>query len=248
MEIFGSDEINVTAESVERQLDLWNALRRAELEKRRSSSGPVYRYLTIARDEGSLGDEIAREMGRLLEWHVFDKEIVTYIARNSHVRDILVRQLDEKSQSLVQDMISRLLRMPEYGSFGREEYQESLSRTLVYIARNGSAILVGRGANFVLGDDSQGLKVRIAASPEVRVRRLQEAWNVKLEEAHHRMQAEDEERRKFIRQYFRRDFDDFRSYDVVISTDHLSVTQAAQAILTILKSPRILHAGLAAPA
>ncbi len=57
MEIFGSDELNVTAESVDRQLDLWNALRRAELEKGRSSPGPAYRYLTIARDEGSLGSD-----------------------------------------------------------------------------------------------------------------------------------------------------------------------------------------------
>ncbi len=226
------DDSTLTADLVEQQLLLWNSRRLAEHEKSNRESG--FRFLTIARDEGSLEDEIAQELSRRLRWQVFDKEIVTYIARNSHVRENLVRQLDQKSQNLIEDTISRLLRMPEYASFGSEEYHESLLRTLLCLASNGSAILVGRGANFVLREDKGGFRVRVTASPEVRVQRLRRMWNVTQDEASRRMRAGDEERRKFIQQYFRQDFDDVSVYDLTCNTDRLSVERIVLSILTAM--------------
>jgi hypothetical protein len=237
MEYLGSDKQKSTDDLVERQLGLWNARRRAARAKLNEESSSCFRFLTIARDEGSLGNEIAQELSRRLEWHVFDKEIVTYIAENNHVRDSLVNQLDQKSQSLIQDMISRFLR-PESGSFGVQEYHESLLRTLACIAAHGAAILVGRGANFALRDNERGLCVRITASSEVRVQRLSRNWKVDPEEARHRMQADDEERRGFIRQYFKKDFDDSRFYDLLFNTDRLSSEQIVASILPVIKGPK----------
>jgi cytidylate kinase len=241
MENMGTDEPNIFVDLVEQRLLLWNAQREAAREKLQEESG--FRFLTIARDEGSLGNEIAQELARHLGWQVFDKEIVTYIARNAHVRENLVRQLDQKSQSLIQDTISRLLRMPEYSSFGAEEYHEALLGTLVCLAEHGSAILVGRGANFALREDVRGLNVRITASPEVRVQRLSESWKVTLEDARRRMVAHDEERRKFIRQYFRRDFDDLCFYDTVYNTDRASPNRIASSILVFMNLPETGTAG-----
>ena len=152
MENMGTDEPNLLADPVDQKLRLWYALCEAAREKLKEESG--FRFLTIARDEGSLGNEIAQELARRLGWHVFDKEIVTYIAKNSHVRERLVRQLDQKSQGLIEDAISRFLRMPEYASFGTDDYREALLETLVSLATHGSAIIVGRGANFVQEIDS----------------------------------------------------------------------------------------------
>jgi cytidylate kinase len=226
------DDSSLTADLVEQQLLLWNSRRLAEHEK--PNREPGLRFLTIARDEGSLENEIAQELSRRLGWQVFDKEIVTYIARNSHVRENLVRQLDQKSQNLIEDTISRLLRMPEYASFGSEEYHESLLKTLLCLASHGSAILVGRGANFALLEDGRGFRVRVTASPEVRVQRLRRAWDVTQEEASRRMRADDEERRKFIQKYFRRDFDDVSVYDLICNTDRLSAGRIVLSILTAM--------------
>ena len=162
----GFGNLDVASEIVERRLALWNATLRAAHEKDKDGFGRRFRFLTIARDKGCLGDEIAQQLSLRLGWHVFDKEIVTYIARNSHVRENLVCQLDGKSQSLVEDTISRLLRMPEYGSFGSSEYHESLIKTLVCLAEHGAAILVGRGANFALRGDDGGIRMRVTAPDE----------------------------------------------------------------------------------
>ena len=241
MEYRGTDELNLSGDIVEQQLRLWNARRYAAREKLKEESG--FRFLTIARDEGSLGNEIAQELARRLGWHVFDKEIVTYIAKNGHVREGLVRQLDQKSQSLIEDAISRLLRMPEYASFGTDEYRKALLETLVCLATNGSAILVGRGANFVLRENAQGLNVRITASPEVRVQRLSKSWKATPEEARRRMESDDEERRKFIRQYFKQDFDDLRFYDILFNTDRASAERIASSILMFMNLPEAGTAG-----
>jgi cytidylate kinase len=232
MERRGFDEPNVVADLVEQQLRLWNARRLAAREKAGEGSG--FRFLTIARDEGSLGNEIAQELSRRLKWQVFDTEIVTQIAKNSHVRENLVRQLDQKSQGFLQDTISRLLRMPEEASFGTEDYRQALIGTLISLATQGSAILVGRGANFVLREDAQGVNVRVTASPEVRAQRLRDTWKVTAEEARRRMQTDDEERRKFIRYYYRQDFDDLRFYDLVFGTDRAPVERVVCSILAFM--------------
>ncbi len=230
--VFGN--LDVTSEIVERRLELWNTLRKAKHETEEKAPSAGFRFLTIARDLGCLGDAIAQEVARRLKWQVFDHEIVSYIAKNSNVRESLVGQLDEKSQGMIQDMISRYLEMPEYRPFGSADYYESLIETLACLARHGSAILIGRGAAFALGEDRHGLNIRLTASLEVRMRRLSEVWKVPVDEARRRIRTDDEERRRFIRQYYRHDFEDMRFFDIVFNTDRASAEQIALSIIGYL--------------
>jgi cytidylate kinase len=133
--------------------------------------------------------------------------------------------------------------MPEYASFGTDEYHEALLETLVCLATHGSVILVGRGANFVLRENAQGLNVRITASPEVRIQRLSKSWEATPVEARRRMESDDEERRKFIRQYFKQDFDDLRFYDILFNTDRASAERIASSILVFMNLPEAGTAG-----
>jgi cytidylate kinase len=57
------------------------------------------------------------------------------------------------------------------------------------------------------------------------------------------MQTGDEERRKFIHQVLRRDFDDMLAYDFVFNTDHLSVAQVASSVLSFTSHPGTVPAG-----
>ena len=232
--IFSGFEIS--AEIAERELEKWNAKQQAARTAKTKKPVPAIQFLTIARDQGSLGDEIAQELSRRLNWHIFDKEIVTCIARDSNVRENMIRQLEEKSQNIVQDTISRFLRMPENNYVGSWEYHTFLIRTLAGIAKGGSAIIVGRGANFVLHEDNEGMNVRITASPEIRLHRLSESLKVTQEEARRRMHSDDEERRKFIRLHYRQDYENTDFYDAVFNTDRATVKQIASAILAYIEN------------
>ncbi len=193
-----------------------------------------YRYITLSRDLGSLGDQIAAELGVRLGWTVVDREIVDHIAKDSHVRQNLVKQLDEKSQGLAQETIQRFLRMAEGGSFGVAEYRESLLKTMAYLSARGEAIIIGRGANFILRSEGKGLHVRIVASPGIRAQRLSLRWHVPPAEAHWRMAEADAERRNFIRRLFKKDIDDSSFYDLVLCTDYVSTAQVVETLLGVL--------------
>jgi hypothetical protein len=229
-----------TEHMIERQMLLWQARLKAARERaiseKRSESETARKiyFLTICRHDGTFGDQVATGIASRTGWHVFDKEIVNYIAENGHVRENLVRQLDERSQGLIQDTITRLLRMPEWASFGSDEYHQALLKTLAFLSTQGNAILVGRGANFALRKEEHGLHVRMIASMEVRVQRMSHAWHVSPAHARRRILATDEERRNFVRRQFKQDIDDLRFYDVVLNTDGLTVDEAVGCVLAVL--------------
>jgi len=223
-------EPRISTRLSEHQMRLRNVLHPSEQAK-----ASPYRFLTISRDIGTPGDVIAQALAERLGWRLYDKEIVNSIANNNHVREDLVRQLDEKDRGLIHDTILRMLRMPENAPFGSEEYHESLLKTLATLAANGDAILVGRGANFALRWLEQGLHVRITGSADVRIQRLSQFWRVSPAIARQRMLAIDGERRAFIRHHFRQDINDISHYNFVINTDRVPVNQIVATLQALLK-------------
>ncbi len=229
-----SGEHYESAHLIERQMLFREARERVVREGPQVAPRARYRFVTVSRQTGSLGADIVRDLGGQLCWHVYDREILENIASSAHVRHRLVEQLDEKAQGLVHETVQRFLRMAEGGSFGIEEYHEGLLSTLAGLAARGEAILVGRGANFVLQGQGSGLHVRIIASEGVRVERLRRRWNVTAAEALRRVRGNDLERNAFIRLHFKRDVGDPAFYDLVLSTDNLVPSQAVAMILAAM--------------
>ncbi len=230
---------------VERQMLLSDVRNRAAGTQPSHESTGGYRFITIARSVGALGDELAAELATRLNWHVYDKEIVDAIAQDKHVRQDLVRELDERSQSLIHDTVARLLLMAEGISFGNEEYHEALLRTLALLSTRGEAVIVGRGGACALQGE-HGLHLRIIASPEVRIQRLVQLWQVPPDEARRRMAQIDAQRRSFVQHHFRHDVEDLRFYSAIFNTDKQSVHQVADAVMGMLSQGRCLKARAAA--
>jgi cytidylate kinase len=191
------------------------------------------RFVTITRDVGALGDQVATALAEDLHWHLYDREIVDFIAQDSHVRQDLVRGLDERAQGMIHDTVQRFLLTSAGISFGNQEYHESLLKTLALVAARGEAVIVGRGGAYALQGEP-GLHVRIFASPEVRARRLAERWQTSLEEARRRMEKIDAERRSFRLQHFRRHVDELRFFNAIFNTDDTSVDQVVRAIAPMI--------------
>ena len=229
-----SGELSGLVHLAERQMLLSEERRKLVAENRSESAASPHRFITISRDIGALGDVAASELAACLQWQVYDKEIVDYIARHSHIRHNLVQQMDEKAQSLIHDTVDRLLRMFGGGAFGNEEYHVALLRSLATLAAGGEVILLGHGGAFAL-QGPPGLHLRVTASFGLRVERLSKRWHVSPEEAQHRVLQTDAERRDFIRYHFKVETDDFRFFDAVFNTDHATVNQIVTATLGLLK-------------
>jgi len=219
---------------VERQMLLYEG--RRKLARQRSAKEPKgpYHFLAISRDIGALGDAIASEVARCLQWKVYDKEIVDYIANHSHIHRELLEQLDEKAQSLVHENVERWLSMFQGQASSYDEYHVALLKTLATLAAQGRSILLGHGSAYALRDQP-GLRVRITGSLPVRVRRLSERWGASVEETQKTVRREDSERREFVQHHFKPDRNEGSYFHIVFNTDSLSVDHVAAAIAGIIE-------------
>lgn len=68
------------AHIVERQMLLHETLNKAAQPRPTAQANLRYRFITISRDRGSLGDAVAQDVAARLGWSVYDREIVDHIA------------------------------------------------------------------------------------------------------------------------------------------------------------------------
>jgi cytidylate kinase len=111
-----------------------------------------------------------------------------------------------------------------------------LMRVVGAIAKHGRAVIVGRGANFLIPED-QRLSVRVIAPLDRRVENVAREFGLKLETARKRVVQREAKRRAFIRESFHTNVDDPMHYDMVINTAKISLDSAVGAIVGALTPP-----------
>ena len=99
---------------IERQASFWEVRRRLAAEGGKAAEralahlgeGP---WITVSKQLGSLGVELARELARELDWQVFDREIVASIAEQRQLREAVMSRLDERAVGAFNDYIAQML-------------------------------------------------------------------------------------------------------------------------------------------
>jgi cytidylate kinase len=194
---------------------------RWEQERARDASLPTNAQrpvITISREYGGgRGLQVARHVADLLGFAFWDANLVERIASSAQVGRQLVEVLDERSANQVSELVTTLF---EERGFHASDYLRHLSRILLAIGRLGDAVIVGRGAQFVL-DPRRTLRVRLFAPLEYRVQQIADEQGLTEKEARREVMRVDAERASFCAQHFNRDVRDLASYDLVL--DFLSL-------------------------
>jgi cytidylate kinase len=189
--------------------------------------------ITISRELASGGREIAEQLNRMLGWELWDREIVDEIATNANVHRKMVEMLDERHQTEIEAILRAFSKEK---TIDRYVYRRHLVETIFTIAQRGRAIILGRGANFILDCTRCTLAVRVVASMEIRVARLMDRENISESEARRRILRSDRQRRDFVKKMFGLDISDPIHYDLTIKTDHIGIEEAANVIITALRA------------
>jgi len=192
------------------------------------SYGP---YLLISREKGAGGSAVGQLAGKRLGWRVFDKEIVDAIAQKARVRRELIESLDERDRATIQDAVARLLHPEPIETAG---YLAHLREILLTLGHQGDVVIVGRGADYVLPSQF-GLRVRMIAPVEVRVRRIAGDEDLSLKAARVEVERSDRERRTFARRHFHQDLRDPLSQDLTINTAELTVEAATEVVMAAVQ-------------
>jgi len=110
-----------------------------------------------------------------------------------------------------------------------DQYLKHLMKVILTIGKHGRAVIVGRGAIFILSMESR-FRVRVIAPIETRIGNICRDYDVSAKKAKRRMIKTESDRRAFIRKYFNSDIGESVNYDLVINTDTVSVENAVEAI------------------
>lgn len=220
---------------LDRQASLWEMRRRLsterDAEERQALSHlPEGPWITISKQLGSGGVELAARVAQRLGWQVFDKQILEAIARETHTRERILSRLDGRAVGVLEDYLSHLL-VP--GDPGQVAYLQQVVRVVWTLAREGHAVLVGRGANWIL-NPRYGLRIRVVAPFETRASWVSQAEGLDLAAARRRVEEDEAAVAKFTRKVFRRDIDDPLGYDLVLNLGTVDLETAAGIVLTAM--------------
>src|SRR5437867_3529683 len=154
------------------------------------------RSLTVAlsREAGARGTTIAHKLGELLGWQVFDQELIDFLLTNESGRLKLLADVADGARAWVDARLEQLRRERRLAA---DAEAESLVRLVLSIAVRGDAVIVGRGAGFLLPVEST-VHVRVIAPYESRVSFLAQTLRLSREEAAAEVRNRDDRRAKFL--------------------------------------------------
>lgn len=199
--------------------------------KKRTSSLEQGPWLTISKELGSDGEEIGRQVAKHLGWQVFDREILGAIATTTRTRERLLSRLDERAVSRLDEFFANVL-MPKVPS--QSAFLNEMMQVIWLLGRDGHAVLLGRGANWIL-EARYGLRVRLTAPVGARVDRFARTGGLSHVDAQKQVREDDTRRAGFIRQVYGRDIADPLGYDLTLNTASLGTAACVKFILAVLE-------------
>jgi len=221
---------------IERQSGLWEIRRRLARESSETTrKGPAHiaqgPFITISKALGADWAGVARRLADHLGWQLFDREILEEIARESHIRGAILSQLDEREVSWIEETLARLA-IPDRPA--QHAFLDQMARVILALGRRGRAILVGRGANWLL-EPGCGLRIRMVSPLPARIARVAACEGLAPAEARERIRQDDAARARFIRQAYRQEIDDPAGYDMILNVGSLAAEAAAECVLAALR-------------
>lgn len=201
--------------------------------------------ITISRQYGAGGSEVARLVASRLGWSVVDNEIVDRVAQRAGLSSEDVARQDERIPGFIERLARTLsIASQEYATPDLNVAVQSDEPGLVRIteavvkevAAEGRVVLVGRAAPAVLGQLAGALHVKLVAPRPFRARYAEEKEFLDPKAAERFMDDIDANRARYHREYYGRDWDDPSHYHMVLNTGLLGFEGAAVVIVERAKA------------
>jgi cytidylate kinase len=197
-----------------------------------------YRVLTVNREFGSGGGRIAQTIAERLGWKLLDRDIIDAIAYAAHVDASVVRHYDEhvdswlsriNQQAMRSAALAAGLELGEDSVFDADEMVKLTQKIVEEAWSEGNCVIVGRGAQCILQHKPDVFHAFVFAPLKERILRLR----TRLEKGaniEQRIRTVDEERAKYLQQYYGKSWCNLHLYDLMISS-HEDEDATARVIL-----------------
>ena len=191
--------------------------------------------ITINRESGSGGKEIATKLGKLLGVKVYGKEILASIREKFELSEEEIEKIKATKPGWWADFCRFYKQFGTTAAIAYESFEVD-SRQLYYeeakilteLAEQESCIIVGRTGFHIFKDNPDAMRLLLIAKPEYRVKRIMEKQSVDEAEARKIMERTDKARENYTKTFAETSRYDARNYDLVINVSPFTTDQVAQ--------------------
>jgi cytidylate kinase len=201
------------------------------------------RAVTISREYGSGGGEIAARLAERLGWQLIDHEVVVRVAQELGVTIDEAEAHDERTESLVARILTSMQAIEpavfvnsQVSLVSNERVYRDALRSVVEAAVNtGHVVIVGRGSQVLLANWRDVLHVRIIAPFEQRVAYVTRREGLDQAAAGSRIQLKERDRNRYLQAEHGQSPQEPHLYDLVINTAVLDLDSAVDLIVLALE-------------
>ena len=185
--------------------------------------------LTIGRQHGSNGHDIARALAAELGCPCYDKEIVDHAAENSSFSREIFESYDEKRVSAYIVPATHYIGMNE-GFRLNMQIAGAQFDAIRALADKGDAVFVGRCADYILRNREDLVRVFIRADTSFRIQTLMQRKGIDEDAAKKLLKEVDKDRSSYYRYYTDQTWGDSAFYDLCLDSSRIGVAGAVQVI------------------
>ena len=196
--------------------------------------------ITISREYGAGGSSVARLVAERLRWRLVDNQVVEEVARRAGMDPDDVARREERGPSFIERLARALVvATPELIGPDPVETPEADEARLVKLTEQvvadacaeGNAVMVGRAAVALIGRRQDAFHVKLIAPVDYRTRVICDRLSVGEDEARKRIREVDDNRSRYHKQYYNRDWRDARNYHLTLNTAWLGLERSADLVI-----------------
>lgn len=204
--------------------------------------------ITITRQFGAGGETVGELVATHLRAEFVDRKIFSEVARRLQLSEEEVEEHEEAAGSFLNRVLRALgsasvefAAPPEAAAWSppfsevapdtRKAVLEISQQVIREAAATGNAVIVGRGAGFVLRDHAELLNVLVIASFEYRTAHVRQTRSMSTDDARHLVKQVDANRLAYVKQLFGADALNPSHYHLVLNTGRLGFAIAADTII-----------------
>lgn len=199
--------------------------------------------VTISREYGSGGGEIAMRLAKALGWRLVDHEAVVQVAHELGISVTDAEAQDEHAESLGMRLLSGLSMMQPPVSNAlqtlyipnEQMYHEALRKVIEQALTSHQVVIVGRGSQMLLRERRDILHVRIIAPFEQRIAYVMQREGLSRENAESRIRYKEGGRERYLQMQYHQHPADPLLYDLVVNVATLGLDDAVELIQMALK-------------
>jgi cytidylate kinase len=199
--------------------------------------------ITISRQLGSGGAYLGQRLAQSLKFLYLDHEIVHQAAEELKIPVEHLAVRDEKVTSNWQSVLqsfaystSWTYAPPSLNILNDTDFYNVESDIITKIAKQCSAVIVGRGGHYVLRDNPGCLNIFLHADVKFRQHRVEEVYHVSPEQALKLMNSVDRERARYLKMLTGQDWLDARQYHLSLDTGLLGMEKSEAIILETFRA------------